>query len=152
MTGQICASAVQDDDAEAAKGDWAAQGARLAHLGMARDRLARRLYRDICDAAAVDAIAALTACDCAMEGLRSRLPEPVFEAGAPFQVETTADIRVWAEFASQGQIAAMLAACMDRIGKADVILEDRKRLLVAVWNTMPPDAKRAFLARVAKTN
>lgn len=97
-----------------------------------------------------DVWATLSACDALMAALRDRLPAPVFADAAPNFASLRADCEVWADYASDGQIAAMMEACLGRIGGARVALADRKRLFVALWNGLPPEEKRAFSDKVMK--
>jgi len=95
-----------------------------------------------------DVVATLAAVDAVVAALRDRLPEPVFAGGAPHFAGQRAECEAWAEFASDGQIAAMLAACLDRIAGTQLLVKDRKRLLVACWNSLTPDDRKAFRDRV----
>lgn len=112
------------------------------------------VIRDLIRHARRDALATLQGCDLVMAGLRDKLPEPVFRGGAPTVTSQRDECEFWAEFASDGQIAAMLVACLDRIGGTKAVLNDRKRLFVALWNGLPPEDRKAFRARVLteKTN
>lgn len=110
---------------------------------------ARLILRDLARHAGKDALAVLAACDRIAEALRDRLPAPVYEAAAPSFGSAREDAAIWADVASDGQVAAMLIACLDRIGGRPVAIADRKRLLVAVWNGLPASDRRAFVARVA---
>jgi hypothetical protein len=107
------------------------------------------VMRDLMRHAARDALATLTGCDAVMAALRDRLPEPAICGYAPFSFQGARDdCEVWAEYASDGQIAAMLGACFERIGKGRLAIEDRKRLLVAIWNSLTPQDRKAFRDRV----
>lgn len=115
----------------------------------ASEARADRIYQALCEQASIDAVAVVAACDTALQGLQDRLPEPVFYGAGPFWSMTVRDAASWAEYASEGQVIAMMIACLDRIGGAKVALQDRKRLLVAIWNTLPPEDRQAFREKVA---
>lgn len=110
------------------------------------------VIRDLLRHARRDVRATLQGCDLVMGALRDKLPEPVFRGGAPTVTSQRDECEFWAEFASDGQIAAMLVACLDRIGGTRAVLTDRKRLFVALWNGLPPEDRKAFRARVLTEN
>lgn len=139
-------------DIEAGRAEHRARlAARVMLSDASRHALANTCYRWLADAAAVDALAVTCACDAILQGLRGRLPEPAFSAAAPFFTGADHEARMWTEFASDGQLAAMLGAIFDRLSEGrPIAMSDRKRLLVAVWNSLPADDKRAFAARISK--
>lgn len=114
-----------------------------------RERLADRIYRGLCTAAADDALAVVAACDFALERLQDKLPAPEIGAAAPYWSSARAEASLWADVASDRQIIGMLVACLDRINGAQAAQRDREALLVALWNTLPADRRAAFLANVA---
>jgi hypothetical protein len=120
---------------------------RAARL-QAREDLHDALFETLRRGAAADAQVVLEVCDGVMGLLRDKLPEPMFTGSSPYFTGQRSECELWAEFASDGQIAAMLAACMDRIGGTRLLIEDRKRLLVAVWNSLTPEDRKAFRDRV----
>lgn len=114
-----------------------------------REALANRIYRDLCTAAAEDAIAVVAACDFTLERIQDKLPAPEIGAAAPFWSSARDEAALWAEVASDRQVIGMLVACLDRINGAKAAQRDREGLLVALWNTLPTDRRAAFLANVA---
>lgn len=117
---------------------------------ISRAERTRLVEQDLMRHARKDVFATLAGCDAVMAALRDRLPAPQFDSAAPAFTSLRADAEVWAEYASDGQIAAMMEACLGRIGGARVALADRKRLFVALWNGLPPEEKRAFSDKVMK--
>ena len=120
----------------------------MGREAMDRAERAATVWRMLQVHARKDAISVAAACDDALSILRDKLPEPVFAGAAPYFTSQREECAMWAEFASDGQIAAMLAVCLDRIGGTRLLLDDRKRLLVAVWNSLTPDDRKAFRDRV----
>jgi len=111
----------------------------------------RLVEQDLIRHARKDALATLAGCDAFVSALRDRLPEPQFSQAAPYAFgDAKTDCDVWADYASDGQIAAMLEACLARIGGARVAVADRKRLMVALWNGLSPEDRRAFSEKVMK--
>jgi hypothetical protein len=139
------------DEGEIARDHAALADARaLAGAASLIDTEERRrlVITDLCRHARRDAVATLQGCDAVTAALRDKLPEPLFRGGAPFFTGQREECDVWAEFASDGQIAAMLSACLDRIGGTPPLMADRKRLFVALWNGFPPAERKAFRDRV----
>ncbi|MFN7224456.1 MAG: hypothetical protein ACK4MS_10595 [Paracoccaceae bacterium] len=129
--------------------DDAISGAQAMALARSAHDLRRHLViTDLCRHARRDVRATLQGCDALMAVLRDKLPEPVFMGASPYFTGQRAECDHWAEFASDGQVAAMLGACLDRIADTRLVVDDRKRLLVAVWNSLTPDDRRAFRDRV----
>jgi hypothetical protein len=111
----------------------------------------RLVEQDLTRHARKDALATLAGCDVFIEAMRCRLPELQFSEAAPYSfLGARGDCAVWAEYASDGQIAWMLETCLQRIGGARVRVADRKRLMVALWNGLPPEDRRAFSEKVMK--
>lgn len=133
----------QEQAAEAAAG-----AQRLAASVIGAEERRGLVMMDLCRHARKDVRATLAGCDTVMAVLRDKLPEPMFRGSSPYFTGQRDECELWAEFASDGQIAAMLAACLDRISGSRLILDDRKRLLVAVWNSLDPEDRRAFRDRV----
>lgn len=116
-----------------------------------REAHADQVYRALCAHAADDAVAVVAACDLVLQRIQDKMPSPEFLAAAPYWTSARGEADLWAECASDGQIAAMLTACLDRIGGARVLQRDREALLVALWNGLPPDRQQAFRVKVAGT-
>lgn len=114
-----------------------------------REAHADQIYRALCRHAADDAVAVVAACDLILQRIQDKLPAPEFGAASPFWSTARDDAANWAQCASDAQIAAMMNACLDRIGGAKVLQRDREALLVALWNGLPPDRQNAFRVRVA---
>ena len=94
-------------------------------------------------------MAVVAACDLALQRIQDRLPPPEFGGAAPFWSESRYEAEQWAEYASDAQIAAMMAACLNRIGGARLVANERKRLMVALWNSLNPEDRQAFREKVA---
>lgn len=113
-----------------------------------RDARARMVLAGLIHHAGKDAVAVVAACDRMLEVLQDKLPAPEFGNACPFWREARLDARLWAEVASEGQVAAMLVACLDRIPGGEFLLRDREALLAAIWKGLPLERQRAFLAKV----
>lgn len=131
----------------------AARAAQMGRQMMDSHARARVVWQGLQHHAQRDPVAVVAACDDALSILRGELPEPVFAGGAPYFTGQREECERWAEWASDGQIAAMLGACLARIGGTRLVVEDRKRLMVAIWNSLTADDRKAFRDRVmAKEN
>lgn len=139
--------------------DWAdveieavSHAERRAEMGAARrqskDFIRKNVQQLLLHYGQKDVVAVLRACDDVAFALRDKLPEPVFNGAAPYFSSQREEAELWAQFASDGQIAAMLGACFDRIGGTRLAVDDRKRLLVAIWNSLTADDRKAFRDRV----
>lgn len=103
--------------------------------------VARALLRQIVAAAELDRIAAVGACDAALDILAPAIPE-----AAPAFGRFSEDAQWWAEFAPDSAAVAMLAACLRRVTDWQVNTgKARKRALVAIWNTLDEAERTAFL-------
>ncbi len=116
----------------------APESAREAHTG--------RIFQGLVKEAQEDPIATTAACDYLLEGIQSHLPAPEFGAASPFWNTSRQACATWAEVASDGQIAAMLLACLERIGDRRILARDREKLIVALWQGLPPERRTAFMA------
>jgi len=58
------------------------------------------------------------------------------------------DAAFWADTATPAEVEAVVAAGLRRIERTQFAAAARKRLFVALWETMEADDRRAFLARV----
>lgn len=72
---------------------------------------------------------------------------PAFPESAPLFVGIQRDADWWAEFASDTMVSAMLQACLRRMVEGRMIMPPnaRKRALVAIWNSLAPADRTAFL-------
>lgn len=72
---------------------------------------------------------------------------PAFPEVAPFLGTAQSEADWWADCANGQQIAAMLAACLRRLAMGQMVLaiNARKRAMVAIWNSLPPQDRTAFL-------
>jgi len=57
------------------------------------------------------------------------------------------DARFWADVASPPELEAYVAAGLRRIERTQFARSACKRILVSMWEALPTDDKRAFLAR-----
>jgi hypothetical protein len=73
-------------------------------------------------------------------------------AGTPELSALSEDVRgdaaFWADVASPVELEAYVAGGLRRMGTTAFATETRKRLFVALWQSMPDAEKRAFLSRV----
>lgn len=85
---------------------------------------------------------AVAAADAFLEATARDLPE-----ATPFWGNEAREAEWWAEFATAPAIAAMLSACLKRIvhGQMPMAPNARKRAMVAIWNSLPPEDRTAFL-------
>lgn len=76
------------------------------------------------------------------------LTAPDHPSVAPFTGEAQAEADWWADCAAGTQVAAMLAACLKRLARGQMILaiNARKRAMVEIWNSLSPEDRAAFLA------
>jgi hypothetical protein len=67
---------------------------------------------------------------------------------APFSHMLQSEADWWADCAPGSQVAAMLAACLRRLARGQMILaiNARKRAMVEIWNSLAPEDRAAFLA------
>lgn len=72
---------------------------------------------------------------------------PTWPGVAPLFGEAQVEADWWAEFATGTMVAAMLSACLKRLIKGQMIMAPnaRKRAMVAIWNSLPPSDRAAFL-------
>lgn len=72
-------------------------------------------------------------------------------AGAPdvpFPAATRSDAALWADSATPVELECYAAAALDRIGRATFAPRARKRIFVAIWESMDKAERRKFLSRV----
>jgi hypothetical protein len=103
-------------------------------LRLCIERMARR-----------DLAATVTVLDFFLAELSPRFPDL-----APWLASLRADADFWCDCAGKEQLAAMAAACLAAIPHRDFAIRTRKQLLVALWNSLEPDDRRAFRDRVMK--
>lgn len=70
-----------------------------------------------------------------------------FPTFAPLYGEQREEAEWWAEFATGQALTAMLSACLKRLsnGQMPIAPNARKRALVAIWNSLSPADRAAFL-------
>lgn len=103
----------------------------------------QRLLSIIRDVAERDKWAAVAACDAALEAMAFQ-PEL-----APFHAEFRQEAEWWAEFAPESMKVSYLAAILRALeARPPVAAGPRKRALVAIWNSLTPAERAAFLAHV----
>lgn len=52
---------------------------------------------------------------------------------------------IWADCATPHELATYLAAGLAKVGRRAFARNTRKRLLVALWNSLPPEDRTAFI-------
>lgn len=67
--------------------------------------------------------------------------------GAPFGT-TAGEAMIWAESAPVNELAAYVAAGLDRLRGLALARNARKRLFWAIWKSFGPEDRRAFLSQV----
>lgn len=72
---------------------------------------------------------------------------PAWPGVAPLFGEAQDEADWWAEFATGTMVTAMLSACLKRLIRGQMIMAPnaRKRAMVAIWNSLPPADRAAFL-------
>lgn len=109
-----------------------------------REDLARALIRDIGATAQLDKVAAIAACDAALDVLAPSWPEV-----APFFGTSREEADFWVEFASDTMRSEMLAACMRHAAKHGFnTTRAAKVAMMAIWNNLSEQDRTAFLERV----
>jgi hypothetical protein len=85
---------------------------------------------------------AIAAADAFLEATAPQMPE-----AAPLWTAEAGEAEWWVEFASAQAVAAMLSACLKRLAKGQMLMAPnaRKKALVAIWNSLPPEDRTAFL-------
>lgn len=85
---------------------------------------------------------AIAAADAFLEATAREMPD-----AAAYWAQEAREAEWWAEFATAPAVAAMLAACLKRIvhGQIPMAPIARKKALVAIWNSLPPEDRTAFL-------
>lgn len=75
------------------------------------------------------------------------LVAPAWPECAPLVGTTQAEADWWADCAPDSAVSAMLVACLKRmaLGQMPIPPKARKRALVAIWNTLSPEDRTAFL-------
>lgn len=70
-------------------------------------------------------------------------------AGMPVLAEHRAELSnsaaTWADCATPDELATYLAAALAKIDRRAFARTTRKRILVALWNSLPPEDKAAFI-------
>ena len=102
---------------------------------------ARFLLEQIQSCAGEDKIAAIAACDAALDILSPAFPEcaPAFDR---FRDEA----EWWAEFATDTMRAEMLRSCLKHVATIQINTRSARKLaLAAIWNSMDETDRTAFL-------
>jgi hypothetical protein len=108
-----------------------------------RDMVAVAALRALYRLAEMDNRAALEAAAGFLEEAGAGSPELAF-----FADNMRSDATFWADIASPAELEAYVGAGLRRMGTTAFAAETRKRLFVALWQSMPDTEKRAFLSRV----
>lgn len=76
-----------------------------------------------------------------------------FGAGLPesdaYTSTLRSDAKVWADFANPVELEAYAAASLAAIANQGFGIAARKRLMIALWNSLTPADKQNFIARVS---
>lgn len=113
-------------------------------LAFSRKIVAKALLSNIIAAAEGDRIAAIAACDAALDILAPSMPD-----AAPGFTSHRDDCVWWVEFAPDSARAEMLAALLRHVNEIPInSATARKRAMVAIWNTLNQEDRTAFLERV----
>lgn len=75
------------------------------------------------------------------------LVSPAWPECAPLVAATQQEADWWADVAPDSAVSAMLVACLKRftVGNMPMPPKARKRALVAIWNSLSPEDRTAFL-------
>ncbi|MCC5984327.1 MAG: hypothetical protein JJU42_08185 [Rhodobacteraceae bacterium] len=60
------------------------------------------------------------------------------------------DARFWGKMAGEAELAEVTRVCLDQIPNRALHLDHRKRLLAALFTSLPADARRAFMSWAEK--
>lgn len=113
-------------------------------LANTRTAMARGLLATIIHVAEGDRIAAVAACDGALDVLAAKAPD-----AAPAFGGAREEASWWVEFTSDTMRVAMLEAILKHMTQQQVnSFGARKRALVSIWNTLSDDERTAFLRHV----
>lgn len=135
----VAEALARGDDADAA--EIAAEARAEAGAQQLRRRgAALRLTAAIACAHPEDARALMSA---ALEDLGAGLP-----GGQHPMARLREDAAFWADIASEAELGEFAAAALRRLDRAPLGLPLRKRLLAALFSSLPDKDRRAFLARV----
>lgn len=102
--------------------------------------IAEALTRCINKMAALDHDTTVAVLCAAAEGMGTGTPE--YDA---YNTGLNEDAALWADCASPHEIAAYMAAGLSRIDKKTFARNTRKRLIVAIWNSLPQEDRTGFL-------
>lgn len=109
-----------------------------------RANTARFLLTQIEATATQDRVAAVAACDAALDILTPQCPE-----FAPLNTAYRDDALYWVEFASDTMRAEMLAACLHHVSTVQINTRKARKLsMVAIWNSLNDEDRAAFLEHV----
>lgn len=87
----------------------------------------------------------LHACETALAELETGGPT----LGDPFGT-VTGDALIWADCAPAHELAAYATAALDRLRQRRIGLAARKKLFFALWQSLEPEHRLAFLERVRR--
>ena len=105
-------------------------------------QIARHLLREFMAAHTYAPHVAIAAADAFLEATARDYPD-----ASAFWSQEVCEAEWWADFATAPALAAMLSACLKRLvqGQMPMAPNARKRAMVAIWNSLPPEDRTAFL-------
>jgi len=105
-------------------------------------QIARHLMAEMMQAYDYAPHVAIAAADAFLDATARDMPSV-----APLYSQEAGEAEWWAEFATGQALTVMLSACLKRIvkGQMPAPISARKRALVAIWNSLPPEDRTAFL-------
>lgn len=130
--------------------DGAAAMARAVRVERDRQAIAHDLFDKGRRYAEIDVLPVLVACDTLIEALAPRLPDLLFDHACPDWVSARRECEIWADCAPPSTVTAMLVACITALQGLDLGKNPRKRMFVALWNSLTPEDRKAFLDKIAK--
>lgn len=99
--------------------------------------------------AAIDRKAVTAALEILTEDLGMGAPPVMYMAGESPNAWLREAAEVWAEFATEREVFAVLVAGLDRLSRCQAFSQKlSQRVLAEIWGRLQPEARRAFLARV----
>lgn len=102
--------------------------------------IAESLIKRIEKAAELDHDVTVAVLCAAAEELGAGMPELGF-----YRDEISHQAMIWADCATPHEVATYTAALLAKINRRAFARNTRKRLIVALWNSLPPEDRTAFL-------
>lgn len=126
-----------ETDIAAARREYEASPAyRLERQAMIAEALIKRIEK----AASLDVDTTVAVLCAAAEEMGAGMPEL-----GSYRGEISNHAATWADCATPHELATYMAAGLAKVDRRAFARNTRKRLLVALWNSLPPEDRTAFL-------